>query len=67
MSTPSIHRAICNGGRLHFKQMVPNKLIISAHISFSDGTVVKGAPSTSVLGAIENLEIETRKEIEVQS
>jgi len=67
MSTPAIHIALCNNGRLHFKQAIPNKLIISAHISFSDGTVIKGAPSMSVLGAIKNLEAATKKEIEGQS
>ncbi|MEI8289840.1 MAG: hypothetical protein WCH99_10230 [Verrucomicrobiota bacterium] len=65
--TPAIHRALCNGGKLFFKQLVPNKLIISAHICFTDGAVVKGKPSTSLSGAIENLEAETKKEIEVQS
>ena len=67
MSTPFIHQALCNGGRLYFKQPIPSKLIVSAHISFGDGTVIKGEPSLSVLGAIENLETATKKEIEVQS
>jgi hypothetical protein len=64
VSTPCIHSALCGGGRLHFKQPIPNRLIVSAHISFSDGTVIKGEPSLSVLGAIENLETKVKAEME---
>ena len=67
MSTPAIHQALCNGGRLHFKQLIPNKLILHAHISFTNGKVIKGNASLSVTGAIEDLEAKVRAEMEVGS
>lgn len=67
MNTPYIHAAICSNGKLRITQMMPGKCILSAHISFPDGSVVKGEISMSVSGAIEKLEARLKALNEVQS
>ena len=64
MSTPYLHQAIANGGKLFVRPLIPNKLVLSAHVSFPSGRVVKGEITMTVVGAIEKLEEKLKKEAE---